>query len=210
MKSASNGGILNGSLQVLHVHVLLVAPLGAGHMAQPGTDQHEGGITIREGPNRTGPAADLPIEPLDDIVGPDAGPMLKRKLAVGQRLLNAVFHLLGGLLQLHCPQFFHDGFGLLTSCFLALLSMDGLEHLGHQLHFGTRRNGEYVAVKVNGTALVFGLWKHLSNRIQHPQTLVTNDEFYAVQAAATEPLKEADPAGLVLIRYNKMRKLKRA
>ena len=51
---------------------------------------------------------------------------------------------------------------------------------------------------MNGTALVFGLWKHLSNRIQHPQTLVTNDEFYAVQAAATEPLKEVNPTGLVL------------
>ena len=38
MKSASNGGVLNGSLQVLHVHVLLVAPLGTGYMAQPGTD----------------------------------------------------------------------------------------------------------------------------------------------------------------------------
>ena len=48
MKSASNGGIFKGGLQVLHVHVLLVAPLGAGHMAQPGTDQHKGGIAVRE------------------------------------------------------------------------------------------------------------------------------------------------------------------
>ena len=39
MKSAGNGDILNGGLQVLHVHVLFVAPLGAGHMAQTGTDQ---------------------------------------------------------------------------------------------------------------------------------------------------------------------------
>ena len=51
---------------------------------------------------------------------------------------------------------------------------------------------------MNGTALVFGLGKHFSHRLQHPQTLVSNDKFYAVQAAATEPLKEADPAGLVL------------
>ena len=33
---------------MLHVHVLFVAPLGAGHMAQPGTDQHEGGVAVRE------------------------------------------------------------------------------------------------------------------------------------------------------------------
>ena len=38
MKSASNRGIVKGRLQVLHVHVLLVAPLGTGHMAQPGTN----------------------------------------------------------------------------------------------------------------------------------------------------------------------------
>ena len=82
MKSASKGDVLKGSLQMLYVHVLLVSPLGASHMAQAGTDQHEGGVTIREGTNHTGPAADLPIEPLDDIVGPDAGPMLERKLAV--------------------------------------------------------------------------------------------------------------------------------
>ena len=88
MKSASNGGVLQGSLQVLHVHVHLVAPLGAGHMAQAGTDQHEGGVTIREGTNHTGPAADLPIEPLDDIVGPDAGPMLERKLTVAGLFLS--------------------------------------------------------------------------------------------------------------------------
>ena len=68
MKSASKGGILKRSLQVLHIHVRLVAPLGAGHMAQAGTDQHEGGVTIRETTHHTGAAADLPVEPLNDIV----------------------------------------------------------------------------------------------------------------------------------------------
>ena len=33
---------------------------------------------------------------------------------------------------------------------------------------------------------------------QHPHALVTNDELCAIQAASTEPLEEADPAGLVL------------
>lgn len=32
---------------------------------------------------------------------------------------------------------------------------------------------------------------------QHPHALVTNDELCAIQAASTEPLEEADPAGLV-------------
>lgn len=61
MKSASNGGVLRSGLQVLHVHVLLVAPLGAGHMAQPGADQHEGGVAVRETAHYTGSAADIPV-----------------------------------------------------------------------------------------------------------------------------------------------------
>ena len=47
-------------------------------------------------------------------------------------------------------------------------------------------------------ALVFGLGKHFSHRLRHPQALVANDEFHAVQATATQPLEEADPTGLVL------------
>jgi hypothetical protein len=37
MKSAGNRGVLQNSLQVPHIHVLLVAPLSAGDMAQPGS-----------------------------------------------------------------------------------------------------------------------------------------------------------------------------
>ncbi len=76
MKSASNGGVLNGGLQVLHIHVLLVAPLGTSHMAQPGTDQHKGRIAIRETAYHTGAAADLTVQPLNNIVGADASPVL--------------------------------------------------------------------------------------------------------------------------------------
>ena len=42
MRSASNRDVFQSRLQVLHVHVLLVAPLGAGYMSQSGTDQHQG------------------------------------------------------------------------------------------------------------------------------------------------------------------------
>ena len=61
---------------MLHIHVLLVAPLGSSHMAQPGTDQHEGRVTVREGPHHTGASADLPVQPLNHIVGADPGPVL--------------------------------------------------------------------------------------------------------------------------------------
>ena len=59
MKSAINRGILNGHLQMLHVHVLLVAPLGAGYMTQPGTDQHQSRVAVRKAAHHTGAAADL-------------------------------------------------------------------------------------------------------------------------------------------------------
>ena len=84
MKSASNGGVLKGGLQVLHVHVLLVAPLGTGHMAQPGTDQHKGRVAVRETAHHTGAAADLPVQPLNDIVGADASPVLAGKVTIGK------------------------------------------------------------------------------------------------------------------------------
>ena len=100
MKSASNGGILKGRLQVLRVHVLFVAPLSAGHMTKPGTDQHEGGVAIRETAHHTGAAADLPVESFHDIVGSDTGPVFTWKLTVGQSLLNTILYLLGSLLQL--------------------------------------------------------------------------------------------------------------
>ena len=101
MKSAGNRGVVQSRLQVLHVHVFLVAPLGARHMAQPCADQHQGGVAVRERPHHAGSAADLPVQPLDHVVGTNTRPMLAGKIAVGQRLLNAVLDLLGGLLQLH-------------------------------------------------------------------------------------------------------------
>ena len=88
MKSASNGGVLKSRLQVLHVHVLLVAPLGTGHMAQPGTDQHEGGVAVRETAHHAGMVADFPVEPLNDVIGTDAGPVFTGEIAVGKRLLK--------------------------------------------------------------------------------------------------------------------------
>ena len=75
MKSASNGGIFKGGLQVLHVHVLLVAPLGAGHMAQPGTDQHQSRVAVRETAYYPSAAADLPVESFNNVIGTDASPV---------------------------------------------------------------------------------------------------------------------------------------
>ena len=91
MKSAGNRGVIHDRLQVLRVHVFLAAPLGARHMAESGADQHQGGISIRERSHHAGPAADLTVQPLDHVVGTDAGPMLAGKIAVGQRFLCTIF-----------------------------------------------------------------------------------------------------------------------
>ena len=69
---------------MLHVHVFLVAPLGARHMAEPGADRHQSGVAIRECSHHAGSAADLTVQPLDHVVGADARPVLAGKIAVGQ------------------------------------------------------------------------------------------------------------------------------
>ena len=74
MKSAGNRGVVHDRLQMLHVHVFLVAPLGARHMAEPGADQHQGGVAVRECPHHAGAPTDLTVQPLDHVVGADARP----------------------------------------------------------------------------------------------------------------------------------------
>ena len=86
---------------MLHVHVLLVTPLGTSHMAQSGTDQHESRIAVRETANYTGAAADLPVQPFNDVVGADTSPIFAGKIALGQRFFNAILYLLGCFFQLH-------------------------------------------------------------------------------------------------------------
>ena len=198
MKSAGNGGVVQNCLQVLHVHVFLVASLGARHMAKSGADQHQGRVSVRERLHHARPAADLPVQPLDHVVGTDARPMLAGKVTVGQRLLDAILDLLGGLLQLHGAQLGDHGFRFLAGRLFALLRVDRLEHFRHNFDLGFRHNRENVAVKMHRAALVFGVRKHLAHGLQHPHALVADDELHAIQAASAEPLEEIDPAGLVL------------
>ncbi len=197
MKSASNGGVLKGHLQVLHIHVLLVATLGTGYMAQPGTDHHKGRVTVRKTAHHTSAAADLPVQPLNDIVGADASPVLAGKVAVGKSLFDPILHLLSGLFQLHGAQFFHHSLSLFSGSSFALLRMDRPEHLCYQLHLRARRRREHIAVEVDRASLVFGLRKHFSHSLQHTEAFVSHNEFRAIQAAAAEPLQEADAVGLV-------------
>ena len=94
IKSDGNGGVLNGSLEVIHVHILLVTPLGASYMAQPGTDQYKGRIAVRETAHYTSAAAELPVQPLNHIVGSDASPVFAGEITVEQSFLNTVLNFL--------------------------------------------------------------------------------------------------------------------
>ena len=81
--------------------------------------------------------------------------MLAGKIAVGQRFLNAVLDILGGLLQFHGAQLGNDSLRLLAGCFLALLGVDRLEHFCHNFNLGFGHNGENVAVEMHRAALVY-------------------------------------------------------
>ena len=152
MKSAGNRGVVQSRLQVLHVHVFLAAPLGARHVAKSGADQHQGGVAVRECPYHSRPSADLPVQPLDHVVGTDARPVLAGKIAVGQRFLDAVLDLLGSLLQLHGAQLGNDSLRLLAGRLLTLLGVDRLEHFCHNFDLGFGHNRENVAVEMHRAA----------------------------------------------------------
>ena len=128
MKSVGNRDVVQSRLQMLHVHVLLVAPLCSRHMTQPCTDQHQRRVPIEERSRRTCPAADLTVQPFDHIVGADTRPVLAGKITAGQRLLDAVLDLLGSFLQLHRSQLGNDSSCLLEGGFFALQRVDRLEH----------------------------------------------------------------------------------
>ena len=174
-----SGGFLH-SLQVLHVHVLLVAPLGLSNMTQVGTHKHESGVSVQAA-NHSRPPANLAVEPLQDVVRPDACPMLGWEVGAGQRFLHAVLDSLGRLRQPHGPERFRHLFRLFPAGGLALLGVDRIEHPGHCLHLGPGNGRKNVPVKMDGAALVLGVWVYFTHGLQHPQVLVTNNKFNAVQ-----------------------------
>ena len=52
--------------------------------------------------------------------------------------------------------------------------------LDRQLRLGARNNGEHISVKVNRTALMFGVWEHLSHSFLHTQAFVSRDQFHTI------------------------------
>ena len=76
--------------------------------------------------------------------------------------------------------------------------MNSFQHFGYQFHLGVRSDREYIAVKMDGAALIFGFREDFAYSFQHLHTFVAHNEFHTIQATAAKPLEEAYPAGLVL------------
>ena len=52
---------------------------------------------------------------------------------------------------------------------------------------------------MNCTSLVFGLGEYFSHSSSIKKTLISYHQFYAIQATASKPLKEANPAGFAFL-----------
>ena len=75
-------------------------------MAKSGADQHQGGISVRECPHHPRPSADLSVQPLDHVVGTDAGPVFAGEIAAGQRFLCTILgHSLLSPFRMVCGNF---------------------------------------------------------------------------------------------------------
>ena len=131
-------------------------------MAQPRTDQHQGGVPVGECPHHAGAPADITVQPLDHVVGADVRPVFAGKIAVGQGLLDAVLDLFGGLLQLHGAQLGDHGLRLLAGRLFALLGVDRLEHFCHNFDLGFGHNRENAAIEMHRAALVSIMRRRLS------------------------------------------------
>ena len=124
-------------------------------MTQPGTDKHEGRITVWESPHHASATADLPVKTFNHIVGADARPVLIGESSVSKCFLQPILYLFRRLGQFHFTQSGHYVPRLRLGGGSALLGMDCFEHLGHQLPLGAWDAGKHVAVEVYHTPLVF-------------------------------------------------------
>ena len=59
---------------------------------QPRSDQHEGRVAVREGPDDPRPPPDIAVDALDSVVRSDPAPVLGREFRVGKCLGEPVVH----------------------------------------------------------------------------------------------------------------------
>ena len=197
MKSPSKGGVVQ-SLQMSHVHVLLVAPLCSGNVSQPGADQHQRGFPIREATHHTRPPSDLTVKTFNGVVGAYPRPVLRWEVEVGQCFLNTFLNLLGGFLEFELFKLRHNCLSFLPCGFLALLGMNCFEHLSNVFHLGLGNYAEHVTIEMHDAALVLSVREYFAHRFEHAEAFIANYEFDTTKTTSLEPLKEVFPTCLVL------------
>ena len=125
--------------------------------------------------------------------------MLGGECVVGQRFLNAVLHLFRRFLQTHFAQLLHDSLCLFTRCLPRFLGVNRLEHVCDVPHPSARGNCEHIPVEMHDAALILRFRKYFAHGLQHPKTLISDNQPHALQSPTFQPLEEALPAGFVLL-----------
>ena len=168
-------------------------------MPQPGYHQHQGGTAVREVANHPGPSRDLPVQPLQGIVGSDPDPVSPWEVHVGQRFIDAFPQSLGRSAQAHVNQVGRHLFGLFLGRLPVLLGMNRLEHGSHLGHLFPRHLRQDVPVKMEHASLPLRPGKTLRHRFHQSQALVAHHQTDSRQASADQMPKELQPTLLVLL-----------
>src|ERR1039457_4667494 len=182
-----------------HIHVALAAPLGADDVAQAGRNEDQGAVTIGEGPDGPGAPADLAHDALEGIIGAQAAPVLRGKLEVLERLLDALGNDVGRAGELHLPKLGYDEHGLSLGRGTILLGMDCLQHGGHVPHLGRRHGGPHVPVEMHGTALPESVGIELGQRGYEAKALIADEELHSSKTTLLHVPHEVNPGGLILL-----------
>ena len=123
---------------------------------------------------------------------------LPGKIAVGKRLLNPILNLLGGLFQFHGTQILNHGFRFSRAVFLLSWARIALSIFATSftLERDVTENTLRQKRTVHRWYLASGNTTPTASSI--PRRLPLHHQFRPVQTAATQPLKEIAPTGLVL------------
>ena len=147
-------------------------------MTQSGTYEHQGALPVGKSTDRFLPAFDLTVEPFNGSISPDLGSMLRRKIHIGQGFFDSVLYLFGSFGKLHGSKFLRYLDCFFTGRFHAFLCMDRLERKRYHFRLVTGCNRKYISVKMNCTALIFGIWEDSRDGFEHTEVLITDDQTY--------------------------------
>ena len=99
-----NGGIAESGLQMPHVHILPVTPLGTCDMAQAGADEHQGRVAIGEGTHDPGAPADLAVQAFHDVVRANPRPVFGWEIAVGPSQILCKLQMKREQIRIQCAR----------------------------------------------------------------------------------------------------------